>query len=290
MRFSTQTERANALFGVLDGTKLLLDAGYTALDITLFGQNSYIFAEDYKETAKKMKALTDERGVIWNQSHAPFGGGYDHYTTVLVPQMPRVFEFAGLLGVKNVVVHPLQKGRYYGRAAELMEMNMEFYSKLAPYAKDAGVKIAIENMWQRHPKTGAICDDVCADPHELNLYYDTLNDPDAFTICLDIGHVAICGREPENCIEIIGGKRLGALHVHDVDYLNDLHTLPGISKVNFDPVCKALADIDYQGEITLEADNFLNAFTKEQYPVACKLMAMKAKQLADRVEEYKAGN
>ncbi len=96
------------------------------------------------------------------------------------------------VGIRQVVVHPLQRGRYYGHEQELFDMNMEFYRSLAPYAREAGVRIAIENMWQNHPVNGHIVDDVCANPHELAAYYDTLDDPDCFTVCLDLGHVALC--------------------------------------------------------------------------------------------------
>jgi len=287
MLYSSQTHNIVAAFGLEKGIEMMASSGFTALDLTMFANNEYLFEDDYKETAKKIKKIADDKGVPFTQAHAPFGGGYENYTTNLVPQMPRVFEFAGLLGIKQVVVHPLQQGRYYGREQLLFEMNMEFYESLKHYAKESGVKIAIENMWQRHPKNQNIVDDVCADPNELVKYYDTLNDPDAFTICLDLGHVALCGREPQDAIRIIGDK-LGALHVHDVDYRGDLHTLPGVSKINYDAVCKALADIDYKGDFTLEADNFLINYDKDFKPVALKFMADCAKHYVDKIEAYKA--
>lgn len=288
MLFSTQTHNAVATYGLEEGVKLLIASGFTALDLTMFANNEYLFEDNYKETAKKLKKIADDAGVPFTQAHAPFGGGYENYTTNLVPLMPKVFEFAGLLGIKQVVVHPIQQGRYYGREQELMDMNMEFYNGLKKYAKDSGVKIAIENMWQRHPINQYIVDDVCADPHELVKYYDTLNDPEAFTICLDLGHVALCCREPQDAIRIIGGEKLGALHVHDVDYRGDLHTLPGMGKINYNAVCKALADIDYKGEFTLEADNFLIKYDAEFKPTALKFMADCTRHYVEKIEAYKA--
>ena len=163
-------------------------------------------------------------------------------------------------------------------------MNMEFYRSLIPLADAHGVRICIENMWQGHPVTHRICDDVCADPHELATYYDTLNDPKHFTVCLDIGHVALCGREPEDAIRILGRDRLGALHVHDVDYVSDLHQLPGIGKINWGNVLQALADIRYAGELTLEADSFLHRYDDAYLPTATRFMADTAKYMADKLE------
>lgn len=287
MLYSSQTEVSVHTFGLYDGIKAMINAGFPCIDLTMFSDYSYIFEPDWKETAKKLKKLAKENNVLFNQAHAPFGGGYEHYTSVLIPQFGRVFEFAGMLGIKNVVVHPLQKGEYYGHEDELFEMNMEFYSSIATDAKNAGVKIAIENMWQTTRVNHRVIDDVCADPRELIKYYDTLNDPDAFTICLDIGHVAICGREPQEAIKMIGHERLGALHVHDVDYISDLHTLPGLGKINWDEVCLALAKIDYRGELTLEADNFLRNFDDSFKPTALRFMSERAKSLACRIDSLR---
>lgn len=288
MLFSTQLEHIAIPAGREKGIEILAKAGFPAIDITIQGDLSYILADDWRETALRYKEIADSYGVVFNQAHAPFGGGYDNYTKNLVPILPRVFEFVSVLGVKQVVVHPLQRGRYYGHEQELFEMNMEFYKSLAPHAKKHGVKICIENMWQNHPVTGHICDDVCADPHELVKYYDTLNDPEAFTICLDLGHVALCGREPEDAIRIIGHDRLGAIHVHDVDYVHDMHTLPGMGKLNWDAICHALADIKYKGEFTLEADIFMARYDAELRPAASKFMAEVAKHLTNKIEAYMA--
>ena len=288
MIISTQNHILASSFGMMKANDILADAGYDAIDISFFGDlYSFIFEDDYIETAKKMKNEMDKRGVSINQAHAPFGGGYENYTQNLLPQMPRVFEVCGILGVKQIIVHPIQRGVFAGHENEIFDLNVEFYKGLAPLAKANGLKIAIENMWQRHPVNKQIVDDICADPHQLAAIYDTLNDPEAFTVCLDIGHVALCRREPADAIRILGHDRLGALHVHDVDYVDDLHTLPGCSKINWDSVCSALADIDYKGEFTLEADNFLKRYPDDFKPTAAKFMADTARYLANKVDSLR---
>ena len=286
MLYSTQTLTASSRFGIKRAVEIIMDAGFPAVDLTMHSPCTYFMDDDYKQTATELRAMADERGVVFNQAHAPFGGGYDKYTTQLVPTFPKAFEFASICGVRNIIVHPLQKGRYYGNAEALFEMNMEFYTKLAPLARDFGLKIAIENMWQRNPVSQHICDDVCADPVELARYYDTLNDPEVFTVCLDVGHVALCGREPEDAIRALG-SRIGALHVHDVDYVSDLHTMPGLGNINWDNVCHALADVGYGGDLTLEADYFMKRMDDEMIPDAERLLCVAARNLASKVEAYK---
>ena len=288
MIYSTTLDALAIDFGREKGIDIIADAGFPAIDFSMFRDLDFAFCENWKENAKKYKEIADRRGVIFNQAHAPFGGGFDVYTKQTLPKMPRVFEFAAMLGVKQIIVHPAQKIPYLGHEEEMFEINMELYSSLAPYAKNCGIKIAIENMWQNRPVTGYICDDVCADPRELNRYYDALNDPEAFTVCLDLGHVALCGREPQDAIRTIGHDRLGALHVHDVDYVRDLHTLPGSAKINWDAVCHALADIDYKGDFTLEADKFLENYDVAFRPTASKFMAEVCKHLTNKIETYKS--
>lgn len=287
MIISTQTHAAFTRFGIEKGVGMLIDAGYTGLDFSFFAFDDLSFCrgEGAADLAKRLRKAANDRGVIFNQAHAPFGS--QKYMDILVPQFPEVFEFASMLGVKNIVVHPVQRGRYYGREKELFDVNMDFYRSLIPLSDRTGVKIAIENMWQRHPVTGNIVDDVCADPHELAMYYDTLDDPEHFTVCLDVGHVALCGREPEDAVRIIGHDRLGALHLHDVDYRNDLHTLPGCANINFYEVMKALGEIDYKGDFTLEADSFLSRFDDVHAPVAAKFMCDTAKHFAAVIDMHR---
>ena len=287
MLYSTSTDIAvrRPAIGLFRGVEMLMDAGFPALDLSLF-EYGFVMDDDYRETAAKLKAMTSARGVVFNQSHAPFGGGYDKYFGQTAPNLPRVIEFAGLCGVRNIVIHPLQRGRYYGHEEELFEMNMEFYSGLAPHAKNAGVRIAIENMWHRHPVNGYIVDDVCANPDELAKYYDTLNDPEAFTVCLDLGHVALCGREPEDAVKTIG-HRLGAIHAHDVDYVNDLHYLPGVGKLNWSVICRSLAEVDYKGDFTLEASYFPKNYPDAHMPSVLRFMSETAAFYAGEVEKYK---
>lgn len=274
-------------YGFVQSADMLMDAGFTALDMTIDAKKvcvreSEIFTGDYKSLAQSLRDRAESRGVVYNQSHAPFPS--EKFYDIL----PRSIEFASLLGAKTIVVHPIHDVEYRGNEESLFIRNMEFYNSLVPYARDFKIKIGIENMWQRHRVTGRICDTTCADPKKLIRYYDTLKSEGVFTVCLDVGHAALCGREPENVIREIGGERIGAIHIHDVDYIEDLHTVPGVGKINFDAVCRALADINYSGDMTLEVKSFLDGFDKEFYPEALAFMAKCALYLKNKIIKYKS--
>ena len=289
MLFSTTSSSLIARVGAEAAVKMLIDAGFPCIDFSFESIPVEIYTDSNATAlAHRLRAMADVAGVTFNQSHAPFGRCTE-YLERYVPLFPKAFEFAEILGVKTMVVHPRQTGIYYGHEEELFDWNMEFYSSIAPLAKAHGIRIGIENMWTVHPlNRHQPIDDVCAPPTELCRYYDTLNDPNSFTVCLDLGHVAICAREPDDAIRTVGGKRLGALHVHDVDYKNDLHTLPGLAKINFEKCCRALAEVDYMGEFTMEIPYYFTGFPTALLPDAARLAARVGAHWAARVDAIKA--
>jgi sugar phosphate isomerase/epimerase len=58
------------------------------------------------------------------------------------------------------------------------------------------------------------------------------------------------------------GHRLGALHVHDNDLHNDSHQIPFSMNIDFEAMVKALSEVGYKGDMTLECDAYLGSFCK----------------------------
>ena len=276
-------------YGLVKSVEMLIEAGYDAIDVSMTDIERPPYTDDYKEIAKTLIDIADKSGVSFVQAHAPYGT-YEKFTKELAPYLPRAFEFCSLLGIENIVIHPLMLDPYYGNEEKVFNLNLEFYRSLAPLSRKWGVKIAIENMWGFHRGAGLVIEDVFANPREHARIFDELADPEVYTLCLDIGHSAICKREPADVIRTLGRERLGALHIHDLNYREDLHTLPGASKINWQSVCEALADIDYKGAYNLEADGFFHNFLHEHYSMVAKFMCDTSRVFADRIERLKAEN
>ena len=287
MLFANYTSLLDERFGVETAVEMIADAGFPAVDISMLKPPAPPFSSDWRDLARRLNKIAEKRGITYIQGHAPCGK-WQYYIENVIPMLPDVFEFAGMVGIPKVVVHPIMRGYYYDDKDAMFAENIEFYKSIAPIAKKHGVKIALENMWQNHRVSGHIGDCLGADPHELVRLHDTLDDPEVFTICLDIGHVALCSREPEDAIKVIGGERLGCIHAHDVDYVSDLHVQPGLGKVRWDRVCKALAEVDYKGCFTLEAGKTYMNFEDPVIPSVLKFMCDVTKHLADKVDNYKA--
>lgn len=287
MILSTQTDYLSRKFGYEHAIEIIADAGFDAVDLTMFdmkGEESPFLREDYREFAAKLSAIAEGRGLFFNQAHAPFPCSKEdeEYTRMIFERLVRSIEIAGIVGAKCIVVHPMHHLRYTEHAEKLKEMNMAFYRRLAPHAKAAGVRIALENMWQRDQETKQIVVSACSRTKEFADWIDTLND-DCFTACLDLGHSGLYGFDAAEQIKGLG-DRLGALHVHDNDYQGDMHTAPYLGKMHWDTICAALAKIGYKGDLTLEADNFYNHFEESLAPDAAKFLCAIGRNLIARIK------
>ena len=125
----------------------------------------------------------------------------------------------------------------------------------------------------------------CATPESFNAHLDAVNDS-SLVACLDIGHAEMrsLGTSAVEMIHALG-KRIQALHIHDNDKWHDSHQIPFSMQIDFTAVLSALKEIGYNGYFTLEADRFLDAYTKENIYDGIKLLSNAAKRLADMYEK-----
>ena len=293
MILSTSNSGIPQRVGYEKATEILKSAGFDAIDMslgTLEKPDSVFWGDSYKQTALALRDHAKSLGMTFNQSHAPFHFNWannpNEYEDRFFPAMIRSLEVSALLGCNQAIVHPIHHQEYIGHEEEQFELNMKFYRDLLPYAKEFGVKIALENMWQNEIKRKHPGFDVCSLASEFVRYIDTLDD-DYFTACLDLGHSGMVGEEAQDAIRILGHDRLGALHVHDNNYCVDQHTLPFLGKMDFEEIMKALAEIDYKGEFTYEAGKFYIGMPDAMLQPALKFMADMGRYLIDRYEYYR---
>ena len=120
MLFATQTQNAVKAYGFSEGIRLLCEAGYPALDLSLDVPD--LFELPSREEQERAKEIAAGYGVVFRQAHAPFG--YQKFINKIQPELWRVFEIAARFGVKQMIVHPLQPGRYYGHEKEIFDLNV----------------------------------------------------------------------------------------------------------------------------------------------------------------------
>lgn len=273
---------------------LLKEAGFEAYDFSMFFStpNCFIYDDDYLDKAKSLRAYADKIGIVCNQAHAPFpvikptseewaqqiykdlsillkrpfpsrSDDKAEYEETLFELNCRALKVSGTLGAKCCVIHPF--------ADYDAKQNANLYNKFKSVADEFNVKIAVENMWNYNDKMGCFAPAACSHHLDFKAHVDLLDD--TFVACLDLGHAELSGLHTDCTSMILTlGDRLKALHVHDNNFHGDDHALPYTSKIDFNAVTDALAQIGYDGDITFEAEKFMPHFEVSFYPKAARHM------------------
>ncbi len=280
MKLSTTTSYPARYIGLKESVDMIANAGYDAIDFSQFDEFVYEAKPD-KHYYTELRKFAEDKGIYFNQSHAPFASSYreQERTDKRFKEIVWSMQKAAWLGIPNIIVHPCQHLPYNEKGSPelLFEYNMKFYNSLLPYCEEYGIHVALENMWQH---TGFINHSVCSKPEEFVRYIDTLNNP-FFVACLDIGHSALVREDTADFIKALGKDKLKCLHVHDVDGENDNHTLPFYGNITWDKVICALKEIGYTGDLTFEADCFLDKLPLPLYQDGINFMQKVGKYLVN---------
>ena len=127
---------------------------------------------------------------------------------------------------------------------------------------------------------------VCSHGDEFSEYIDVLNS-EYIVACVDTGHAALVSDSAQNLLRILG-KRVQALHVHDVDCVGDNHTLPYTRLLDWDDICKTLAEVGYEGCFNYEAGNFYSRYMEDDFiPVAAKFAEQVGRSLIRKIERFR---
>lgn len=286
MLISAQTKRLRSRFGMENAIRILAEAGFDAYDWSMGPMEQEPDHElnqpDYRQYAVHIREYADKLGIVCNQAHAPTPSSYDspEQTATAFEKITRAIEVASIAGAKNINVHPYQHLLYPHNEEALKKMNYQFIRSLVAYAEKFNINIVVENMWQYYD--GRINHSTCSNPAEHCAYVDAAGS-DRIGALLDIGHAALVTGDVPNSIRTLGRNRLRALHVHDNDLIDDLHAVPFTSKIDFNAIAVALAEIGYEGDMTLEADGFFGKIPDELIPAAAQFMCQAARCLAAKV-------
>lgn len=281
MLISTEIGSFKRLGSVEKTLDVLKEAGFTAYDFSMFDVyfESVANADDYKEKARAIRAYADSIGIVCNQSHAPFPSarkGNDEYNRQMLPKLRRAIEVSGILGAKVCVVHPCNDYT----ATE----NAELYKTVEPWAREAGVKIGVENMWNWNCEEDHAATAACSHHDDFRAHLDFLP-KDVFVACLDIGHAEMKGLDTDavKMIERLN-ERLEAIHLHDNNQWGDNHAVPFTYNIDFSGVIEGLKKIGYKGDITLET-NLAEKVPVSLIPATAKYMAEVANYFKKEIEK-----
>ena len=285
MKTSTEIASIAKIVGMEKAVEMVAKAGFDHWDFSLFDiarrdrvtdgvlKSDHPLASSARLSfARELKKIGLENGITCNQSHAPFPVRIQG----IRDSLKYAIECTAEVGGKICVVHPDNN--------KSAEENAEMYFELLPFAKQHNVKIATENMWNWDKEKDEALPAACSTPKSFVDHINAVNDP-FFVACLDIGHAEMRGHNT-TAVEMIHalGNSLKALHLHDNDKWHDSHKTPFTMDIDFEPIVKALKDIDYKGEFTLEADTHIgNRPYEEVFDGVCEMFKA-TRRLADMFE------
>ena len=288
MKTSTEIWSASNILGEERAIYELAKAGFDAWDFSMFEMaridwSTYtlkpsthpLSGNDYVAFAKKLRRIGEENGIHCNQSHAPFPS--------LVPGirelLKRAIECTAIAGGKHCIIHPDNH--------KSAEENAEMYFELLPFAKEHGVIICTENMWNWDGNNDHAVSAACSHHDDFVAHIKAVNDPN-FAACLDIGHAEMKGLNTSAKEMILAlGDNLAALHVHDNDKWHDSHRIPFSMDINWEEVIGALKQVNYKGYMTLEADAHIRTTAKTEEDALREIanLSSGARRLADMFEQ-----
>lgn len=285
MKTSTELRSAADLVGERKAIELIAKAGFDGWDFSLYELCKYskklggvpesdhpLAGAQYLRFVRELRRIGEDHGIVCNQSHAPV----PTYAAPVREHLKRAIECTAEAGGEVCVIHP---GNDYS-----VERNAEIYRELLPFAKEHGVILATENMWNWDKEKDQAAPAACSTPESFCAHMAAIEDP-YFVACLDIGHAEMRGHNT-NAVEMIHalGSRIGALHLHDNDQWHDSHQIPFSMSIDFEAVTQALKQIGYKGWVTLEAYNYLKDFTPDTAFDGIRNLSAAARRLAQMLE------
>ena len=288
MKLSMTNAGLDTRFGFKESLKMLKDAGFDAVDYNLSAREEpHQLGENYIEQAKEIRAYMDEIGLECAQTHGPFPVMYnkpldDTYSQFV--KIVRAIEFSAIIGAPMIVIHSIEMPKPF--FADMFDCNYKFYKTFEPYAKKFGIKIAIENLYIEDEKRHHYhAPGRFSTPDIMDKLLSALNS-EVFCVCLDTGHSALCGIEPWMFVDNLEHKSaIEALHIHDVDYASDTHTVPfnivrGIKGIEWDKTMHSLYESGYSGYLNFESNAFHLVYPNELIPDALRFTVSVGKYLS----------
>ena len=148
MKISTEIGSAAKRIGEERVVEYVAKAGFDHWDFSMFDMCRYdsvtklaietghpLTGSQRLAFARRLKQIGLDNGITCNQSHAPFSCNYPCVRS----RLKWAIECTAEAGGKICVIHP--------QTNQSAEVNAEMYWELLPFAKECGVKIATENMW-----------------------------------------------------------------------------------------------------------------------------------------------
>ena len=235
--------------------QMLVDAGYTAVDINDTSHKPEIFLQSEDEQFSFLKNVVDNiknSGLVIGQCHAPHSVSLwcstDNEVEQRIVAIENCVKMASKFEIPYTIIHPFVYA--FNKEAEdkekLWQFNIDTIRRICKSA--TGTTICLENM----PGVGGVIktgEDMARMLSDVGC--------DNLMVCLDTGHLACQGGKATDFFAAIGDK-IKTLHIHDSIPGQDLHLLAGEGRFDWEDFKLALKQCNYQGTINSESNFVYN--------------------------------
>lgn len=269
-----------------EGFALLKHTGFSAADFSLNGyllntslyqlERNLFFDKSVQELEtffSPHKKGAEMAGITVNQMHMPYPVYVpradrelnDYLWNIVAPKSMSICAF---FGCRYIVVHGFKLAYFLGSEEMEWRETEGFLDFLAPMAKEMGITICIENLYDG--VGGHIVEGPCCDAAKAVERMERINDKyhaEVLGFCFDSGHANLVGVDMENFITTLGGH-LKVLHIHDNDGISDLHQIPftftrtreNQPSTDWKGFVKGLRNIGFNGTLSFETAPVLTTF------------------------------
>lgn len=289
-----------------EGFCLLKRAGFSDADFSLndYLRNKELYRGEknvfFDRSVQELEAFfmphkegAERAGIRINQMHMPY--------PVYVPKAdqelndylwrtvaPKSMSVCAFFGCPYIVVHGFKLAYFLGSEELEWQETTKFLDFLAPYAKEMGITICIENLYENIG--GHIVEGPCCDAAKAVERMERMNDryqAEIFGFCFDTGHANLVGLDMEDFITTLG-SHLKVLHIHDNDGISDLHQIPytftrtreNLPSTDWEGVINGLKKIGFCGTLSFETAPVLSSFPEALKPDVLAFIAKIGKHLA----------
>lgn len=269
-----------------EGFSMLARAGFSCADFSLNGylKNTDIYQSKlnrfFDRSAAELEAFfaphkqgARAAGVRISQMHMPYPiyvpAGDEEINSYLQNEVAvKGMSVCAFLECPYIVVHGLKLAKYLGSEEEEWKRTEAFLETLAPMAKEMGITLCIENLYES--VGGHLVEGPCCDAKKAAERIDRINEKyqaEVLGFCLDTGHANLVGIDLESFITVLG-TRLKVLHIHDNDGISDLHQIPytfaktreNKTSTDWEGFLRGLKKTGFQGTLSFETAPVLSAF------------------------------
>ena len=280
-KISIAIDGLQADYGDKEAIRIAKEAGADAIDFDLCGAqwdyrkpDSIYSRTDEEITAyfTELKEYANSLGLIVGQTHGRITGtkADPEFNEAYFENARRDCLATAALGAPVCIIHSVTTV-YMGPDADpqlMRDMNFELFTRIIPYAKQYGVKIATETFGDAS-NFGVV--DFFGQYDEFAKSYQRIRAVedfrDHFTVCMDTGHCNKATRFGQpTAAEFIRriGTEITALHLNDNDTFTDQHKMPLSGSMDWNDIFDALDEVGYNGIYNMELN--LDFYGKELAP------------------------